>query len=209
MKLYLSSYKIGNESEQLKQLFEGTSKKVVYISNALNFTKANEERVKEVQERDIKALQELGLDVEPLDLRSYFGKLDQLREKMAAVDGVWISGGSVFILRQALKLSGFDKILQQLRQRKIFVYGGYSAAGCVLSPSLRAYQIVDDPLEMPYPECQETLWEGLEMLPYAFMPHYDSDHSESADIAKEIHYCIENKMPFVALRDGEVLILEV
>ena len=89
-----------------------------------------------------------------------------------------------------------------------FIYGAYSAGCCILSPSLKGLQIVDNPEDKPY-KYTETIWEGLGILNYAFLPHYDSDHHESADIDKEIRYCIENKVPFKAFRDGEVEIFEV
>lgn len=41
-----------------------------------------------------------------------------------------------------------------------------------------------------------------------FMPHWDSDHPESADIEKEITYCKENNISYKAIRDGEVIIIE-
>ena len=40
------------------------------------------------------------------------------------------------------------------------------------------------------------------------LPHYDSDHPESEDIAKEVEYCKNNNVPYKTLRDGEVIILE-
>jgi dipeptidase E len=40
------------------------------------------------------------------------------------------------------------------------------------------------------------------------MPHFDSDHGESANIAKEIQRCKDNDIPFKAVRDGEVIIIE-
>jgi dipeptidase E len=92
--------------------------------------------------------------------------------------------------------------------RTDFLYGGFSAAGCVLAPDLHAYQIVDNPKDFPYAESQETLWEGLGLVDFAFMPHFDSDHPESADIGKEIQFCQEMSMPYRAVRDGEVIIIE-
>jgi len=43
---------------------------------------------------------------------------------------------------------------------------------------------------------------------YALVPHYKSDHKESNDIDRTITYMIDNKIPFKALRDGEVIIIE-
>lgn len=206
MKLYLSSYKVGNETEKLQGLLAG--KTVGYIPNAGDFSSADPIKSKEVTDRDTASLKELGIDVEMLNLRYFFRKKDTLRKKLQELGGIWIRGGNTFVLRQAMKLSGLDELLtQELTSRNDFVYGGYSAAGCVLSPSLQCYQIVDDPMETPYEESKEVLWDGLGLIDFAFMPHFDSDHSESADINREIEYCKKHNIPFKTLRDGEVLIM--
>lgn len=207
MKFYLSSYKIGNETQRLQGWLSG--KTVGYIPNAGDFSKADPVKSTEVTERDTQSLRELGINVEILNLRDFFGERDALREKLKSLSGIWIRGGNTFVLRQAMKLSGLDELLtKELRDRDDFVYGGYSAAGCVLSPSLKCYQIVDDPTETPYEDWKVVLWDGLSLIDFAFMPHFDSNHSESDDIEKEIAYCKENGIPYKALRDGDVLIIE-
>lgn len=207
MKFYLSSYKIGNEAERLKRMFS-VNKRVGYVPNATDYTNLDLERQDRHIKRDIADLQELGLIVEMLDLREYFGRKEELENRLEKLGGIWVTGGSVFILRQAMELSGLDGILKKWIDRKDFVYGGYSAAGCVLSPNLHAYEIVDNAKEMPYPQLKSAIWEGLDMIDYAFMPHYGSDHQESDDIDKEIEYCKENKIPYKTLQDGEVIIIE-
>lgn len=107
-----------------------------------------------------------------------------------------------------MKLSWFDLIFQELLQRDDFVYAGYSAWICVLAPDFKALQIVDDPTDKPYPALQETIWEWLGYLDYIILPHYKSDHPESADIDKEVEYCKEKNIPYKTLRDGEVIIIE-
>lgn len=203
MKFYLSSFKIGNEPEKLRGLFS-KKKKIAYIANALDSKKITKDWLTQHIQSDMQALKNLGLEVEQIDLRNFFDREEALQDKIDKFGGVWISGGNVFILRQAMRLSGFDKILKSVNPD--FVYGGYSAAACVLSPNLDAYKIVDDSNDLPYEEQREIIWDGLEYVSYAFLPHYDSDHSESENIRKEIQYCIEKKIPFIALRDGEVII---
>ena len=88
-----------------------------------------------------------------------------------------------------------------------FVYAGYSAGGCVLFQDLRPYAIVDDPADLQYGN-KETIWEGLGLIDFAFMPHWDSEHPESPAINKEIDFCKENNIPYKAIRDGEVIIIE-
>ncbi len=208
MKLYLSSYKLGNETETLKSWLEPTHKKVGYIANAFDFTNMPPENRAKHMEFDMNELKALGFTVEVLDLRDYFDQKDRLREKLKTLDMLWISGGNTFVLRAAMRLSGFDELILELRERDDFIYGGYSAACCVLSPSLKGLQIVDDPYNFPYPQIQEPIWEGLGLIDYAFLPHFDSDHPESADIDKEVAYCTENKIPFKTVRDGEVVLVE-
>ncbi|MGD0511186.1 MAG: Type 1 glutamine amidotransferase-like domain-containing protein [Candidatus Micrarchaeaceae archaeon] len=105
-----------------------------------------------------------------------------------------------------MKLSGLDKLLKNMK-RKDFLYGGYSAGGCVLSPNLKYLQIVDDPTITPY-KVKKVIWAGLGLIDYAFLPHYKSDHPESKDINRELAYCKKNKISFRTLRDGEVIIIE-
>lgn len=208
MKLYLSSYKLGDEIETLKQWLASTQKRVGYIPNAFDFTGMPPENRMKHMEFDMEELKALGFTVEVLDLRDYFGKKDRLREKLKHLDMLWVSGGNTFVLRQAMRLSGFDELIEELKQRGDFVYGGYSAACCVLSPSLKGLQIVDDPSNHPYEGAKETIWEGLALIDYAFLPHFDSDHPESDDIDKEVAYCTETGIPFKTVRDGEVIVIQ-
>jgi dipeptidase E len=45
-------------------------------------------------------------------------------------------------------------------------------------------------------------------VPFCLAPHYRSDHFESKLIEKSVEYFIENKIPFIALHDGEALLLD-
>lgn len=184
------------------------NRKIAYIPNAGDYTQIDWEKRGRWNEQDIQSLREIGLEVEYLDLKDYFEKTEALREKIDQLGGVFFRGGNTFILRQAMKLSGFDHIFEELKNRDDFVYAGYSAGICVLAPDFRALQIVDEPNQHPYPEQEETIWEGLGYLDYIILPHYKSDHPESADIDKEVEFAQKNKIPFRTLKDGEVIILE-
>lgn len=203
MKFYLSSYKIGKESDRLKELASG--KKIGFIPNSLDYVELKARQESNV--KNMKDLSDLGIDVEMLDLQDYFGKKEELKKKIDILGGVWIRGGNTFILRQAMKLSGFDEIIKNI-DRDDFLYGGYSAGICILAPSLKALQIVDKPDIMPYEESKEVIWDGLGLLDYIILPHYKSDHHESADIDKEVEFCEKNNISFKTLRDGEAIIIE-
>ena len=207
MKYYLSSYKFGDKIDDLKRLIPKNNK-IGHINNAQDCLGYDVERTRKSQEDQMGYLNSLGFESEPLDLRSYFYKTEALRDKISDLGALWVSGGNAFVLRMAMKLSGFDIIFQELKTRGDFLYAGYSAGICVLSKSMKAIDQVDDPHNFPYPEILRPIYEGLGVFDHAFMPHYDSNHFESEVIGKEIQRCIDNKWLFKALRDGEVIIIE-
>jgi dipeptidase E len=207
MKLYLSSYKIGSESERLLQMMAG-NRRTAYIPNAMDGYK-DEPEIRASIEGDITELKAIGLEPELIDLKEFFHKTDDLRNRLQGFGGFWVRGGNTFTLRQAMKLSGLDVIIKELwLGYSDVVYGGYSAGICVLCPTLKGIHLADDPDARPYGEQLETIWEGLNMVPYCIAPHYKSDHFESPQIDNCIDYYINNKILFKALRDGEVLIYE-
>jgi len=207
MKYYLSSYKFGNKIEDLKRLCPSNNK-IGHINNSRDWVGADPKRAAKHQREEIEFLNSIGFDGEPLDLKLYFNKVDELREKINSLGAVWVSGGNTFVLRMAMKLSGFDIIFNEIKGREDFLYGGYSAGICILSNNLKSIDFVDDPNNFPYEEINQTVYEGLGVFNYSFMPHYDSDHVESEDVGKEIQRCIDNKWLFKALRDGDVIIEE-
>jgi len=204
MKLYLSSYKIGKETDKFLKMLNG-KKRIAYIPNALDFTTDKERRNKSEQ-GDIRELESLGLRVERIDLKRYFGKKTKLRKKLEEIGAVYVRGGNAFVLRQAMNLSGLDDILLSMKNDDFF-YSGYSAGCCVLSPSLESTSIVDNPSIFPY-KLKKPIFEGLGLIPYNFLPHFDSDHPESAEVNKELAYCKKRGLPYRTIRDGEVIIIE-
>ncbi len=207
MKFYLSSYKLGNELNKLKELLPAENKKTAYISNALDFSDDLERR-KKSEQSDIEQLEELGLDIEIVDLRDYFNKQSELEEKISEFGVIWVRGGNLFVLRKAMRLSGFDNILEKLVEKDNILYGGYSAGVCVLAPTLKGMDLLDDPNVKPYKDQSEIIWDGLGILNYSVIPHYQSDHAESESAEKAVEYMIENKLLFKVLKDGEVIIIE-
>ncbi len=206
MKYYLSSYKFGNNTEQLKKMISQNNK-IGHINNAVDFVGRDSDKATKNQKEEIAFLNDLGFETEVLNLQDYFGKEDKLRSKISSLGALWVCGGNTFVLRQAMRLSGFENIFNELVVKDDFLYAGYSAGICILTTSLKPIDHVDDPYNFPYKEINEPIWEGLGIFDYSFMPHYDSNHPESKDIEKEIQRCIDNKWLFKALRDGEVIII--
>lgn len=206
MKLYLSSYGLGNKPERLLKLLSN-NKKAGVIINSMDMVP--EEVRREKLESEISDLRTLGIQGEELDLRNYFSKEDELRRKLLEYKMVWVRGGNTFILRRAYAYSGFDKILKEKLSGEFFVYAGYSAGICLLAPSLKGLEIVDDPNLIPKGYQPKIIWEGLGFLDYSICPHYRSNHPESRMIEKSVQYFIDNKIKYKTLRDGEVIIEEI
>ncbi|OGM32037.1 hypothetical protein A3D01_02850 [Candidatus Woesebacteria bacterium RIFCSPHIGHO2_02_FULL_39_13] len=204
MKLYLSSFRLGNETEKLKNMV-GANGKAAIIHNSLDFS-TNLERLAKSKIDEANDLKSLGFKPSELDLRDYFGKTGRLREKLKEFGLLWVRGGNTFVLRRAMRQSGFDEIIKDYVGKDTLVYAGYSAGVCVLSPTLRGLELVDDPNIVPSGYDKQIIWEGIGLINYSIAPHYKSDHPESAAVSKEVEYFIENKIPFIALHDSEVII---
>lgn len=203
MRLYLSSFRIGDRAVELVDLVAGRT--IGFVPNAMDHVPQAARTASNA--RSLADLTAIGIAVVELDLRQYFGDAQRLSRALDTVGGVWVRGGNTFVLRQAMRLSGFDTLLQA-RLATDFLYGGYSAGACVLAPRLEGLQQVDDPSARPYPD-SDVIWEGVGILDYLILPHYQSDHPESAAIELEVAYCQAHGIAFRPLRDGEVVVTEV
>jgi len=204
MRLYLSSFRLGNHPEELTKLL-GDGNRAALIFNAQDW-KATDDRAADLA-AEVGRLKSIGLQPEEVDLRDYFGKPDELKQRLSSYDLVWVRGGNVFVLRRAFKQSGADTAITELLEKDIVVYGGYSAGIDILQPHLHGIELVDDPSVVPEGYDKEVIWDCLGLIPYCVAPHYKSNHPESADIDKTVEYYINNHVPFVALRDGEAIVI--
>ena len=206
MRLYLSSFRLGDHASELVRLAADKTHAVVIANAADHKTKSDRQ---DSVETEFSLLKQLGFKPTELDLRDYFGAPDQAARLTAALsncDILWVRGGNAFNLRRAFKQSGLDQILPAMLERDQFVYAGYSAGIDMLAPSLKGIELVDPPHDIPAGYEPEIIWEGLDILAYVVAPHYKSDHPEAIDIDKSVDYLINNHIPFIALRDGEEII---
>jgi len=205
--MYLSSYRLGDNPEKLVALM-GENKKIAVVPNALDFSNEIDRRNAGVQ-REIDDLNNLGLQAEEVDLRGYFHKPDELEQKLNEFGAVWVRGGNTFVLRRAFKESGMDEWLIRQRNNKELVYAGYSAGVCILAPTLKGLELVDDPNVIGEGYPKETIWEGLGLIDFAFAPHFESPgHPETEAVGREVEYYKKNGVEYKALHDGEVIIVE-
>lgn len=206
MRLYLSSYKFGNFTDELVKLVED-NKKVAVIGNSRDWSEDRQRATKGLQEQ-IKTFESLGFSAEELDLKKYFGKSEALKKYLSQFGLVWVLGGNTFVLKRAYEQSGFDLIIKEMLTKDKIVYGGYSAGVVILSPSMRGLEIVDDPNIVPEGYAPEFNWQGLGLVDYSIAVHYRSDHPESELVEKEVEYLAKNKIPYKTLRDGEVIVTD-
>lgn len=205
MRLYLSSFGLGNRPEKLTALLQGKTRAAVI----LNAKDASTPEGRQASlDREMEALRQLGLHPTELDLRDYFGRASALREALNEYDLVWVRGGNTFVLRRAFRLSGADEVLPELLREDALVYGGFSAAVALLTPTLRGLEIVDGPDVVPEGYPAEPVWEGLGLLPYAVAPHYRSDHPESEAVERLVQHYIDHHILFRAIRDGEAIVVD-
>ncbi|HEV2402633.1 MAG TPA: Type 1 glutamine amidotransferase-like domain-containing protein [Candidatus Saccharimonadales bacterium] len=205
MRLYLSSFRNGNKPDELLKLL-GPGRRTALIQNAQDMLSVEERKASLGQEME--RLKSIDLKVTEVDLRAYFGRPEALKQDLASYDLVWIRGGNAFVLRRAFKQSGADTVIPELLAEDRIVYSGYSAGIDMLTPSLHGVELVDNPHVVPEGYDPAIIWDCLGLLPYAVAPHYKSDHPESAAIDKSVDYLIDHHVPFIALRDGEAIVID-
>jgi dipeptidase E len=203
MRLYLSSFRLGNRPDELIKLLNG-KRRTALVANATDSLEISERADSVAQE--IERLKSIGLEPAEIDLRDYFRKRGNLRETFLNFDLIWVRGGNTFVLRRAIHQSGADNLIKEMLANDSLVYGGYSAGIDILTPSLHGVEFVDDPNVVPDGYDPEIIWDCLGILPYAVAPHYRSAHPESAATEKSVEYLIDNHMLFRALRDGEAIV---
>jgi dipeptidase E len=203
--MYLSSFRMGDHPEDLVALVEA-GRQAVVIANAMDH-EPGADRHAGVQ-RELDALADLGIEAEELDLRTYFGQPERLGRCLRACGLVWLRGGNVFLLRYSLAASGADSVLTALVREDALVFGGYSAGPCVLGPTLRGFEIADDPDAVPSIYGASPVWDGLGVLDYVIVPHVNSpDHPETERCGAIADRFRAEGVPHRTLRDGQAIVI--
>lgn len=208
MRLFLSSYRAGRYDHRLRE-FLGTTNKVAVITNAKDYKSFDDRRSKIAE--NFQYFRSVGLEPTEIDLRPYFFKSGTAK-LLTNHSFVWLAGGNAFLLRRALAYSGMDRFLfDQARSNKI-ILAGESAGAIVTGPTLR-YSEMDvagheDSPDFIAPGYQkEVIWEGLGLVDYVPVPHY-----ESPDYKKEIKRYMKllevNYIPYKAMTDEQAIIID-
>lgn len=207
MRLYLSSFRLGDRFDELVRALPAGAG-VAVISNAVDFIPIEDRLAYATAIFDpIREFRGRGFGALDLDLRDYFDAPDALREALAGVALVWVNGGNVFLLRQAMRRSGFDSLVAARIGAGDLIYGGWSAGAVVAGPSLNGMELMDDPATSAEGYSPDTIWEGLGLVDFTVVPHFGSDHPEAAAAAEVVAWLTSVGRPFRALADGDVIIL--
>jgi dipeptidase E len=167
MKLYLSSYRI----PALKPFSDFINKAPHEIKMGLVLNgkdnKAPEERLIKKNEL-LGYFSELGFAVQEINLLEHVGDNSVLLKKFKEFDVVWFNGGNTYCLRWAIAQSGCESVLKKALESGV-VYGGDSAGALIVGPTLKYFDIADDPKAAP-----EAIYEGLGLVDFVVVPHWNS-----------------------------------
>lgn len=201
MVLYLSSQKFGDDTSFLEDWITKHDNKILLIYNALEMK--GEEVIQKNSKEDKKLLEKIGFDVKVVDLKDYFDNKDKLNSDFKKYNACCIMGGNIFILRQAMKYSGFDDFLES-NTNKDYLYIGYSAGASVLSRNIKIFDSVDLPIS--FYKKDSIIYKGIGLIDYVFIPHYKSDYHKVHLIEEVVNKCKRDNINYKTIKDGEVII---
>jgi len=207
MRLYLSSYRLGDTPGDLVALMRGGTRALV-IANALDAMSAERREAYRATVYDpVAEFARLGIDAELFDLRQA-GTPADLRARLETADLVWVMGGNSFVLRRAMRMSGFDTAIAERLAADALVYGGFSAGAVVATPTLRGIELMDDPYGVPDGYDPEIVWDGLNLVDFSIVPHFASDHPESRLAQATVLRLERLGLAHRTLRDGEAIVVD-
>lgn len=207
MRLYLSSFRMGDRFSELVQALPAGAP-VAVISNAVDFIPMEDRQAYARNVFDpLDHFRSHGLVARDLDLRAYFDQPDSLPWDLRDVRLVWANGGNAFLLRRAMKQSGLDEILHKRVNAGEIIYGGWSAGAVVAGKTLCGLHLMDDPEVILEGYAPEPVWDGLGLIDLTIVPHFESDHPETAAASEAVAWLAKEGKPFRALRDGEVIVI--
>ncbi len=207
MRLFLSSQDLGKYAGTAA-ILAGSNKKAAFIRNAQDEKFPRERNFSAPAKK--KMFEDAHFTFEEIDLRDYFGKKEKLEDKLSSFGSIWCAGGNTFILRRAMKASGLDEILIKRLKNDDVLYGGWSAGAIIMTPSLEGAEYGDEPSPDVVPEdypIKETLWDALNLVPYAIIPHCSSEwFIKDAELSEQ--YFTSHNLPFKKLEDGQVIMID-
>jgi dipeptidase E len=204
MRLFLSSYRAGKHEEDLREFIDRINK-VAIITNAKDY-KSPQEREISVKE-NFDWWRSIGLEPTEIDLRPFFGK-PGAEKLLKNHNFIWLAGGNVFLLRRALKYSGISRYLGDAVRKNEVILGGESAGAIIMGPTLKYSETEEDedsPDYVPEPYEKNVIWEGLDLIGYVPVPHYQAPGYTGID--EYIENLEKESIPHKKMTDDQAIIV--
>ncbi len=138
----------------------------------------------------------VGGQIEFVDLQSQ--TLAYIKERMNAADAIFCFGGNTDYLANVFIKTGFDKILPEILDRKVWV--GSSAGSCVLCHQESA-EICEEVYKEP-----RTAERFMDILPLIFLPHLHGWFK--FDAPEVIEASMATDLPVYALSDDAAVVVD-
>jgi dipeptidase E len=211
MRLFISSYRAGKHDADLRR-FLGSINKIAVITNAKDYKTPEDRQIK--LEDNFNYYRSIGLEPTEIDLRPYFHKpgAEKLLKKH---NFIWLAGGNVFLLRRALNYTGLDKWLYDAMRKNGIILAGESAGAIIMGPTLK-YSEMEATDEHDSNEDSaayvgdgyqaEILWDGLDLVNYVPVPHYQSG-DYTAEIESYIKRLDQAGIPHKEMTDDQAIII--
>ncbi|WP_394525445.1 Type 1 glutamine amidotransferase-like domain-containing protein [Lacrimispora sp. JR3] len=194
IKLFLSS-SFQDAANLLPDFISGdlAGKTVTFIPTA-----ALHEKVDFFVESGKKALKQLGLHVEELEIST--AAQTEIRSKLENNDFIYVTGGNTFFLLQEMKRTGADQIIkEQIRSGKPYI--GESAGSIILSPNIEYVKEMDD--------CSIAAdlenFDGLQIIDFFPLPHYNCFPFK--DAVEKIISLYKGSMDLKPITNSEVILV--
>ena len=136
-----------------------------------------------------------------LDLREWRQDRTGLGRLLQGFDAFLLAGGNPYYLRSLLSVTGADQLITE-RVRAGAVYAGASAAAVVAGPTLRHFDVLDDP-----GAAEVLMWEGLGLTDVVIAPHVDNVEfgegcRRAGDLCENDGYTVQH------LTDAQALVID-
>lgn len=169
-------------------------KTVTYIPTA-----AIAEEIEGMAEAETRMLEGLGLTVDELEVST--ASKDNVREKLAKNDMIFVGGGNTFFLLQELKRSGADQIIaREAEKGKLYI--GESAGAIAACPDIGYSAEMDVPGKAP----ELTDYTGMGLVDFYVVPHMG--HPEMGPAANSIIEKYSSLLGLKVIDDHQVILIE-
>lgn len=131
------------------------------------------EKVKFYVDAGKKALQQLGLIVDELEITT--ASAEEIERKLRGNDYIYVTGGNTFYLLQELRRTGAGEIIaDEINKGKLYI--GESAGSIILAPNIEYSGLMDNVGAAP----ELTSFDGLSAIDFYPVPHHTNMPFEKA-----------------------------